>query len=171
MHGLLVIEDKLSMAHGLETRVPFLDNDLVDFAMRTPVGYKLGNLSEVVRINENEPGPKSGKYFEKTRDGKLILRKIMERYIPQEVTQNVKQGFSAPDASWFKGESIDYVRRKLFNKQARIYEFLDRESVQRLINEHLEGVQNRRLLIWSLLNVEHWCEAFLTSGVRAALEV
>ena len=44
LHGLLVVEDKLSMAHGLETRVPFLDNDLVDFAMRVPVRRKLGNL-------------------------------------------------------------------------------------------------------------------------------
>jgi asparagine synthase (glutamine-hydrolysing) len=60
LHGLLVVEDKLSMAHGLETRVPFLDNDLVDFAMRCPVRLKLNNLSEVVRINENEPGDKQG---------------------------------------------------------------------------------------------------------------
>ena len=59
LHGLLVVEDKLSMAHGLETRVPFLDNDLVDFAMRVPVRLKLGNLGEVVRLNENEPGPKT----------------------------------------------------------------------------------------------------------------
>ena len=44
MQGVLTVEDKLSMAHGLETRVPFLDNDLVDFAMRVPVRYKLGNL-------------------------------------------------------------------------------------------------------------------------------
>ncbi|MBF0446555.1 MAG: asparagine synthase (glutamine-hydrolyzing) [Magnetococcales bacterium] len=48
LHGLLVVEDKLSMAHGLETRIPFLDNDLVDFAMRTPVGMKLGNLNEIL---------------------------------------------------------------------------------------------------------------------------
>src|SRR4029077_12592936 len=59
LHGLLVVEDKLSMAHGLETRVPFLDNDLVDFAMRVPIRMKLGNLQEVVRVNENEPGRKA----------------------------------------------------------------------------------------------------------------
>src|SRR5436309_4698717 len=74
LHGLLVVEDKLSMAHGLENRVPFLDNDLVDFAMRLPVSAKLGNLGEVVRLNENEPGSKTRSYFEKTRDGKLLLR-------------------------------------------------------------------------------------------------
>jgi len=55
LHGLLVVEDKLSMAHSLETRLPFLDNDLVDFAQTVPVGLKLGNLAEVVRLDENEP--------------------------------------------------------------------------------------------------------------------
>ena len=59
LHGLLVVEDKLSMAHWLETRVPFLDNDLVDFAMQLPARLKLGNLTEVVRLNENEPGGKT----------------------------------------------------------------------------------------------------------------
>lgn len=156
LHGLLVVEDKLSMAHGLETRVPFLDNDLVDFAMRCPVGLKLNNLREVVRINENEPGDKQGKYFVKTRDGKTLLRDVMRRYIPQDIADAVKQGFSAPDASWFKGESIDYVRRTLMEGQPRIYDVLDRDATQSLINEHLDGKQNRRLYIWSLLNVEHW---------------
>ncbi len=161
LHGLLVIEDKLSMAHSLETRVPFLDNDLVDFAMKIPTRLKLGNLTEVIRLNENEPGSKTAQYFQKTRDGKLLLRKVMQRHIPSVITDREKQGFSAPDASWFKGESIDYVRRKLYRGQPRIYEFLDRNAVQSLADEHLEGRQNRRLLIWSLLNLEEWCEKFL----------
>jgi len=122
---------------------------------------KLGNLMEVVRLNENEPGNKNTRYFARTKDGKLLLRKAMSRFIPATVTAQEKQGFSAPDASWFKGESIDYVRRRLLADRARIYEFLDREAVQALVNEHLEGQQNRRLLIWSLLNVEQWCERFL----------
>jgi len=161
LHGLLVVEDKLSMAHSLETRVPFLDNDLVDFAMRLPASMKLGNLGQVVRLNENKPGSKTARYFEKTRDGKLLFRKAMERHIPREITHREKQGFSAPDASWFKGDSINYVRRKLYHGHPRIYEFLDRDAVQNLTNEHLEGKQNRRLLIWSLLNLEKWCEKFL----------
>jgi asparagine synthase (glutamine-hydrolysing) len=161
LHGLLVIEDKLSMAHSLETRVPFLDNDLVDFAMRLPARLKLGNLGEVIKLNENEPGSKTAKYFEKTKDGKLLLRKVMERHIPQTITEREKQGFSAPDASWFKGESIDYVRRKLYDRNARIFDYLDARSVQSLVNEHLEGRENRRLLIWSLLSLEKWCEAYL----------
>lgn len=161
LHSLLIVEDKLSMAHGLESRVPFLDNDLVDFAMGLPVRLKLGNLGDVVKLNENEVGPKTVKYFQKTRDGKLLLRRMMERYIPESITQGIKQGFSAPDGSWFKGESLDYVQRLLFNRQARIYEFLDRDMIQSLVNEHLAGQQNRRLLIWSLLNVENWCQQFL----------
>jgi asparagine synthase (glutamine-hydrolysing) len=149
------------MAHGLETRVPFLDNDLVDFAMKVPVKLKLGNLGQVTRLNENEPGPKTAKYFQKTQDGKLLLRKVMENYIPSTITNAVKQGFSAPDGSWFKGESIDYVHQIIFNDKANIYEFLNREAIQQLDSEHLTGKQNRRLLIWSLLNVENWCKMFL----------
>ncbi|MCG2576262.1 asparagine synthase (glutamine-hydrolyzing) [Dechloromonas sp. XY25] len=156
LHGLLVVDDKLSMAHGLESRVPFLDNDLVDFAMRCPVSLKLNNMAQVIRINENEPGGKSAIYFERTRDGKQLLRDAMAHYIPTEVAQREKQGFSAPDASWFKGESIDFVRRLLLDPAAHIYEFLDFRALSLLIEEHLEGVQNRRLLIWSLLNVEAW---------------
>jgi asparagine synthase (glutamine-hydrolysing) len=160
LHGLLVVEDKLSMAHGLETRVPFLDNDLVDFAMRCPVSLKLNNLQDVARINENEPGDKQGKYFMKTSDGKQILRDAMRKYIPQNIADGVKQGFSAPDASWFKGESIEYVRRQLINGSPRIYSFLDRGATHALINEHLTGEQNRRLFIWSLLSVENWLARF-----------
>jgi asparagine synthase (glutamine-hydrolysing) len=160
LHGLLLVEDKLSMAHSLEARVPFLDNDLVDCAMRIPIHLKLGNLTEVIRINENAPGPKVQNYYEKIRDGKLILRKVMERYIPEQITRATKQGFSAPDASWFKGESIDYVRRELFNSHASIYDYLDRKAVQGMINEHLEGRRNRRLLIWSLLNFEWWLRKY-----------
>lgn len=162
LHGLLVVEDKLSMAHGLETRVPFLDNDLVDFAMKVPVHLKLANLGEVVRINENEPGLKTSRYFQKAKDGKMLLRDVMARHIPPEVATAQKQGFSAPDASWFKGESIDYVRRTLLGSQARIFEYMDRAAVTGLVQDHLDGRQNRRLLIWSLLNFEWWLNAFKT---------
>lgn len=160
MHGLLVIEDKLSMAHSMEMRVPFLDNDLVDFAMRLPTRLKLGNLNHVIRLNENEPGPKTARFFEKTQDGKLILRNVMQRYLPTKITQREKQGFSAPDATWFKGDSIEYVKHKLYAENAPIYDFLDRKTVLSLVEEHLEGKQNRRLFIWSLLSLGEWCQAF-----------
>lgn len=163
LHGLLVVEDKLSMAHSLETRVPFLDNDLVDFAMKLPTRLKLGNLENVVKLDENEPGDKTARYFQKANDGKLLLRQAMARHIPREVIDREKQGFSAPDASWFKGESIDYVRRTIDSNDAHLWNYLDRGAVRSLVDEHLEGKQNRRLLIWSLLNVEEFCKGYFDS--------
>lgn len=160
LHGLLVVEDKLSMAHSLETRVPFLDNALVDFAMRVPVKYKLNKLQEKLRINENEPGDRQRKYFEQTNDGKLILRKVLSRYVPQHYVNGLKQGFSAPDASWFKGESVAYIKNLLFDKRARIYDYIQPSYAQELMNEHFSGKVNRRLLIWSLLSFEWWNRTF-----------
>ena len=164
LHSLLIVDDKLSMSHSLETRVPFLDNDLVDFAMRLPVNLKLGRLDEVVKLNENEPGAKSSRYFQKTNDGKLLLRRMMARHLPKEVVDREKQGFSAPDASWFRGDSIAFVRRALLETPSPLYDFLDRSTVEELVLDHLEGHENRRLLIWSLLSVNEWCRQFLDHG-------
>jgi asparagine synthase (glutamine-hydrolysing) len=161
LHGLFLVEDKLSMAHGLETRVPFMDNDLVEFAMEVPIRLKLRDLKDVVRLNENEPGPKTERYFHETRDGKLVLRRVMSRYIPEAVTNQIKQGFSGPDASWFKGDSIDYVRSIIFNDRVRIYDFLQPETVRSLVSEHLSAKSNRRLFIWSLLCFEWWLRKFV----------
>lgn len=160
LHGLLVVEDKLAMAHGLEVRVPFLDNDLVDFAMRLPVSHKLGNLREVIALNENEPGNRSEKYFQRNRDGKLLLRKAMSNMLPADIAKAEKKGFSAPDASWFKGDSIQYVRDTLCTRSSKVYDYLDYETVQGLLEEHLQGRKNSRLLIWSLLNFSSWLKAF-----------
>jgi asparagine synthase (glutamine-hydrolysing) len=155
LHGILVVDDKLSMAHSLETRVPFLDNDLVDFAQRVPVNMKLGNLKQVIRMDENDIAK-----MQKTNDGKMILRKAMSRHIPEDIHKAVKQGFSSPDNSWFKGESIEFVKKKLFNENAKIYQYMDKKSTEKLINEHLTGKQNRRLFIWSLLNFEDWSNIY-----------
>ncbi|NQV80443.1 MAG: asparagine synthetase B, partial [Alphaproteobacteria bacterium] len=81
-------------------------------------------------------------------------------HVPASVSEREKQGFSGPDASWFRGESIDYVRDLLMSPRARIYDLLDRPTVTRLVNDHLEGRQNRRLLIWSLLSLENWLDIF-----------
>ena len=159
LHGLFVVEDKLSMAHSLETRVPFMDNYLVDFAMKCPVDLKLNNLGSVIRLNENEAGRKPNKYFQKTNDGKQILRDMMSRYIPPDITEAKKQGFSSPDASWFKGDSIEFVRSKLLDEKAPIFDYLDFSETKSLVNEHLTGQQNRRLLIWSLISVNEFIEA------------
>jgi asparagine synthase (glutamine-hydrolysing) len=161
LHGLLMVEDKLSMAHGLETRVPFLDNDVVDFAMRLPVRAKLRDLDLAVRLDENAPGPKNEVYFDRTSDGKLILRQMLARFLPAHYVEGAKQGFSAPDASWFRGDSIEYVKRLILSPDARIYAFLRPDTVADLVGEHLRGETNRRLLIWSLISFEWWCRSFL----------
>ncbi len=152
LHGLLIMEDKLSMAHGLETRLPFLDNDLVDFAQKIPVKYKL-------QYEQKEPFANAGGHLS-TSDGKLVLRNALSKILPKEYTSGVKQGFSAPDASWFKGESIEYIKQLLLNKNARIYEFLDYKTCFQLLDDHFSGRTNRRLLIWSLLSFEWWNRVF-----------
>jgi len=153
LHGLLVVEDKLSMSHGLETRLPFLDNDLVEFAMNCPVSLKLNRFNRVNRVDENTPGDKKASVPGSTGHGKLILREAMGKYIPSETLNRVKQGFSAPDASWFKGDSINFVQRSLGDPRSPIFEFLSYNAVQDLVDQHVSGRINRRLLVWSFLNL------------------
>jgi asparagine synthase (glutamine-hydrolysing) len=175
LQGLLLVDDKFSMASSMETRVPFLDNDLVEFAMSIPLRLKLKQSDNSGQLDENDVDNKRAKYFQRTSDGKVLLRRMLEKHIPRAVIERAKQGFSAPDASWFKGESIQYVQRRLLGADAHLYEFLDRDIVRGLVGEHLSGQHNRRLLIWSLLSVESWCERFLhgtpagASPPRAAL--
>jgi len=154
LHGLLVVEDKLSMAHGLETRVPFLDNDLVDFAMKVSPRLKLAQIDRAVRADENDLAR-----MRRTREGKMVLRQAMRRHIPAEIADGEKQGFLPP--GWFHGESMAYVRRELIEGHPRIYEFFDRTAVHELVEEHLSGRVNRRLLLWSFLSFEWWLKSFL----------
>ncbi len=160
LHGLFVVEDKLSMAHSLETRVPFLDNDLVDFALQIPPRFRLSNLEQIQWMDEDEIG-KFRKYYQKTNNGKNILRKSMQGLLPQEILERGKQGFSAPDASWFRGESIEYVRQLLLDPEARIYDYLGQAYVRNRLEEHMSAKFNHRLFIWSLLSFEWWLRNFL----------
>ena len=85
----------------------------------------------------------------------------MRRLIPSDVTNRAKQGFSAPDASWFRGESIDYINALLRDPGARVYEYIQQPYVESLLNQHTSGQVNHRLLIWSLLSFEWWLRVFL----------
>ena len=161
LHGLLVVEDKISMAHSLETRLPFLDNDLADFALRLPARVKLDGLdSEPLVVDEDEPG-KQAIYEGRRRDGKVVLRAAMSKVIPPDVAARAKQGFSAPDASWFRGESVDYVVGLLTDKRARLNEVIQPACVRTILDQHRSGAHNHRLLIWSLLSFEWWLREFL----------
>lgn len=151
LHGLFVVEDKLSMANGLETRVPFMDNDLVDFAMTCPVDLKVKNLFNRPRLDENQIGNKKETYFQQTSDGKSILRKVMSEIIPPSITDGPKKGFSSPDASWFMNDSASFVRKRLLAGGSGLLGLFDEHVVSELVDSHLAGTENRRLLIWSLL--------------------
>lgn len=151
LQGLLVVDDKLSMAHSLETRVPFLDNDLVDFAMQIPSKMKVGTHTETA--NENDLLSKKNAH----KNGKYILRKTLSKHLDKQVIECAKQGFSSPDATWFRGESISYVQKKLSTMS---YCF-NQEVVDQIINEHASGSKNNRLMIWSMLYLQNLSGYFL----------
>jgi asparagine synthase (glutamine-hydrolysing) len=157
--GLLIVGDKLSMAHGLEERIPFLDNDLVDFAQRIPISYKLANLEKIKRFDENETR-KLRKYLE-FNEGKNVLRNAMSRLLPDAALKRRKQGFSSPDESWYRGEALEYVKAVLLDKRATYRDFLNPRFVGRVLEAHVAGKRNYRLLLWSFLCFEWWCKVFL----------
>ena len=107
LNGILITEDRMAMAHGLETRVPFLDNELVDLAWRIPPAMKV-SLDHVAD---------GGNGHVNSADGKQVLRRAMGRYLPEEFTNQPKQGFSPPDENWYRGPSMDYIKSVLFDKQ------------------------------------------------------
>ena len=158
--GLFLVGDKLAMAHGLEERFPFMDNDLVDFAMQVPVEHKLGDLNEEIeKIDENLEGNK--KAYREHDDGKNVLRKAMEDYIPEQILNRKKQGFSAPDESWYRGENATYIKEILLHSDTLCTQFINADYIKKTVNEHLDEGKNHRLLIWSFLNFEWWCRIFL----------
>lgn len=92
--GLLAVEDRLSMAHGLEVRVPFLDNDLVDFCQQLPRQVRLGT-GVLTKTPAHHPDGAS--------EGKRLLRLAMAGSLPGTVIRAHKQGFAGPDSKWFEG--------------------------------------------------------------------
>ena len=162
LHGLFIVGDKLSMASGLEERFPFMDNDLVDFAQQVPVKYKLGNFEKNIRIDENEFRDKK-KIYKEFDDGKSVLRKAMSDFLPPEILNRKKQGFSAPDESWYRGENAAYVKELLLGKNIACHEFIQPAYIEKIIHEHCELRINHRLLLWSFMNFEWWCRLFLNN--------
>jgi asparagine synthase (glutamine-hydrolysing) len=138
LHGLLVVEDRVSMAHGLEVRVPFLDNELVDVARRIPSRLKNANAG-----------------------GKRILRRAMAGLLPPEIVEKRKQGFSPPDESWYRGPTMDQIRDLLLDARTLERGYFRPEAIRRVLDEHREGRHNHRLLIWSLLSFEWWNRLFV----------
>jgi asparagine synthase (glutamine-hydrolysing) len=146
LHGLLVVEDKVSMAHSLEVRVPFLDNELVALAERIPS-----------RLKHGEGG------------GKKLLRNAMTPLLPAGIVEKRKQGFSPPDQSWYRGPTMDYIREVLLDRRSLERGYFEPAYVRRVLHEHLEGRINHRLLIWSLLSFEWWNRLFMDGDAATAL--
>ena len=138
LHGLLVVEDRLSMAHGLESRVPFLDDDLVAVAAAVPVRYKLSKTA-----------------------GKAILRRALPDLLPAATLAKPKQGFSPPDRSWYQGPTMQYVRDVVLGPRALSRGYFESAFLCRVVDEHVSGLVNHRLLLWSLLCFEWWNRLFL----------
>jgi asparagine synthase (glutamine-hydrolysing) len=152
LHGILIIEDKLSMAHGLETRVPLLDNDLVDFGQNLPVHHLLN--FEMLNNHKNK---------QDNLAGKILLKKAMEKILPENILNKPKQGFSAPDRSWYKGKLMNYITNLLLSQKTLERGFFQPAFIKKIIDEHMSGRVNHRLLIWSLMSFEWWCRIFLDS--------
>jgi asparagine synthase (glutamine-hydrolysing) len=161
--GLFLVGDKLAMAHGLEERFPFMDNDLVNFAMKVPVKHKLGNLQkEISKIDENQTlENKKTISYKEFNDGKNVLRKAMADFIPDEIINRKKQGFSAPDESWYRGENAEYVKELLLSDNTVSTKYINKEYILKIVNEHINNGINNRLLIWSFMNFEWWCKIFI----------
>jgi len=151
LHGLLIVEDKLSMSHGVETRVPFLENELVDFALRLPPRLKVKQELTMNHIDENFAGNKKEFFYIKSKDGKLIFRKLAQKYLGPELGENKKQGFSAPDATWFRTRNRAFIEKTLFNSNNPLNDLFDVSIMKDLVNQHFNQIKNRRLFIWSLL--------------------
>ncbi len=128
--------------------------------MKIPVRHKLGNLENMKKVDENILGGKKDKYTE-FDDGKNVLRKAMHDYIPNKILDRKKQGFSAPDESWYRGENAAYIKELLLDKKTVSSEYINQDYIEQIIEEHMSKKVNHRLLIWSFMNFEWWCKIFL----------
>jgi asparagine synthase (glutamine-hydrolysing) len=136
---LLMRVDKLTMAHSIEARVPFLDHDIVNFTMRLPPSYKL-------------------------RDGvgKYLLKKVAEPYLDQDIVYRKKQGFGAPMERWFK--EGDFGRRCLASferSEIRKLGFLDNEYFMDLLRHQITDGTGYSFQIWTVLNAVLWHESWI----------
>ncbi|NQT83760.1 asparagine synthase (glutamine-hydrolyzing) [bacterium] len=134
---LLVILDRMSMAHSLEGRSPYVDYKVVEFAAAIPSRFKL-----------------------KGRRLKYILRRVASRYLSRELITRRKQGFGFPLAEWMRNELSGFVRGLM--KESRFVELgiFQEETVRRILDEHIGGKRDHNFRIWILINLEFWYRLF-----------
>ncbi len=151
LHGLLLLEDHLGMAHSIETRFPFLENELVAFAERLPASallppdYLSLSADELVALRQQRLS---------ATQGKRVLRDALAAFVP-DLARRPKQGFSAPVAAWFRTENRSFVKEHLL-RGALAGTYLKTSFLQKKLAEHLSGTHDHRLLLWSLLSLEFW---------------
>jgi asparagine synthase (glutamine-hydrolysing) len=130
---ILTKVDRMSMAHGLEARVPLLDHRLVEFAACVPFALKFDG-----------------------RHGKVLARHAVRELLPTALRKPRKQGFAIPIQRWFREELADCFRDLVFGPDARCAQWLRRDAIEKLFYDHLEGRENYGHPLWTLLNFEQW---------------
>jgi asparagine synthase (glutamine-hydrolysing) len=145
---LLTIGDRMSMAHSLEMRPVLVDYKLVEFAARVPAKFKL-----------------------KGNELKYLLKQVARRYLPKELIDREKQGFSFPIARWLRTDLRDYTKR-LF-AQSRFVELglFDADYMSKLLNEHLDGSIDHNYRLWILINLEMWYRMYFENQSVEDLQV
>ena len=134
---MLVKVDRMSMAHSLEIRTPFLDHHFAEVANRIPMSIKI-----------------------KGGNTKYVLKKAMEPYFPKKFVWRSKQGFQVPLTYWFKEGLNKYTQDRLLSPGAILPNIIDRDVVKLLLEEHESLAFDRSTKIWSLLMFENWCRKF-----------
>lgn len=138
LHELLMKQDQMSMAASLESRVPFLDNALVEYTSRLPERMKLRRLTT-----------------------KYILRRSMQGLLPKTILTRPKMGFPAPVGSWFRGKYRSVVEDYALSPRARDRGVFNHAYVRKLVAEHQSGSRNHAQRLWSLVNFEIWARQFI----------
>jgi len=144
LHGLLVLEDKISMAHSLEARVPLLDNELVDFVCTLPWSH-----------------------FVNSDTGKIVFRESVKPFVPDIIYRKPKMGFGPPDASWYRGKLRPFIEARLSPRRVARRGGFQPSFVASTLDRHFGGVSNEATSIWSLLSFDAWCEVFNQYGGAA----
>jgi asparagine synthase (glutamine-hydrolysing) len=130
---LLMKQDNMSMAASIESRVPFLDHVLVEFATRIPRDVQLKGLA-----------------------GKTILKKAVEDLLPHSILYRRKLGFPTPWSGWLAGARLDSIEKMLTGTRSLQRGYFKREAIERLFAEHRAKYRDHYDRIWRLLNLELW---------------